>query len=102
MSKIILCKSRQKVEVGVGGGGREAQNVYILNFQRQTTRCLAAELGWKMYLRIMLLDEFPTSHAVSQPSTLNQSPLHPTELVMVVQLRACTGWLARPQAGTIY
>ena len=33
MSKNILCKSRQKVEVGVGGGGREAQNVYILNFK---------------------------------------------------------------------
>ena len=33
MSKIIMCKSRQKVEVGVGGGGREAQNVCILNLQ---------------------------------------------------------------------
>ena len=48
MSKIIPCKSRQKVEVGVGGGGREAQNVCILNFQRQNTRYLAAEPGWKM------------------------------------------------------
>ena len=33
MSKIIMCKSRQKVEVGVGDGGREAQNVCILNLQ---------------------------------------------------------------------
>ena len=33
MSKIIMCKSRHKVEVGEGGGGREAQNVCILNLQ---------------------------------------------------------------------